>query len=185
LEAKWTEPRYETVSKWLKRRVAALVKKDPDVEDDTSKAAKHRATQQTVIKARLGLLGPHSAVGADEAGEAIYQMVHRAASASATANATASSPSLVYVHFQSMPARAGATIGQYRAELRRLHKLMGSPASFPFYLAEVPLWPTEAFHKIESLPLGDNETDKSVRAAIGSTRLFDFGDPQIEDIAYT
>jgi hypothetical protein len=184
LEAKWTEPRYETVFERLEKSVAALVKADQGVEDNASKTAKHRAAQQAVINAWLDPLGLHRniPVWADKPGKAIYQMVHRAASASATASKTASSPSLVYVHFQPRPAGVGATTDQYRVDLRRLHKLMGSPANFPFYLAEVPLWPTEAFHKIASLPRGDNETDKSVRTAIGETRLFDFDDPKIERI---
>jgi hypothetical protein len=174
LEAKWTEPRYETVSKRLKNRVAKLVGADPN------NAEKHNSAEQAIIKGWLDLLGLHSntAVKFEDAGEAVYQMIHRAASACTTDRR----PSLLYVHFDPTSAGDGETTAQYRADLKHLHELMGKPIGFPFYLADVPLRPTEAFRAIELLPKGLPDTDIKVRDAIRSTRLFEFGDPSIDKI---
>lgn len=174
LEAKWTEPRYETVSVRLKNRVAKLIRNDPD------NAVRHDAAQRAVIKGWLSLLQRHSSqpIELEDVGEAVYQIVHRAASACASSR----SPSLAYLHFNPSPARGTATRAQYRADLRHLHQLLGSPHNFPFYFVEVPLQPTVAFREIESLPKGRLDTDRKIRDAISSTRLFEFGDPRVDKI---
>ena len=59
---------------------------------------------------------------------------------------------------------------------------MGSPAGFPFYLVEVQVKPTAEFNKIKHLQKGVSETDKTVRAALLSERLFEFGELHIQTI---
>jgi hypothetical protein len=174
IEAKWTEPRYETVSKRLKSRVAKLVKEDPSNND------KHHSAQLAVIQGWLNLLRPHSTVSLsfEDAGDAVYQMIHRAASACATGHR----PGLAYLHFEPGP-KSAATSAQYRTDLRKLHELLGGPINFPFYLVDVHLHLTEAFREIASLPKGKPDTDRRVRDAIRSTRLFEFGKPKMERIA--
>jgi len=174
IEAKWTEPRYETVSVRLRTRIAKLVRDDPD------NAEKHDAAQRAVVEGWLGLLRhvSNKPIRLEDVGEAVYQTLHRAASACAISRP----PSLVYLHFDPSPARGAATMAQYRADLQHLHRLLGNPLGFPFHLVALPLRPTVAFLAIESLPKRGPDTDRSIRNAVRSTRLFEFGDPQIEKI---
>src|SRR5262249_4386732 len=90
VEAKWTEPRYETVEMPLKSRVAALTRKD------LANTNTHLAAQQSVISSWLKMLSDEStsAANTEHFGDAVYQMVHRAASA----RASSSCPRLAYLH---------------------------------------------------------------------------------------
>lgn len=173
LEAKWTEPRYPSVARRLSSRVASLSAKDP------ARAAGFAIAEQTAIKAWLNLLGRHSNVlNIENSSQAIYQMVHRAASACGTSRA----PSLAYLHFSPSNGKSSASHQDYKSDLEYLHALMGSPKDFPFYLVELPLQPAAAFREIQSLKKGQDETDSQVREAIRSSRLFEFGEPAIERI---
>jgi hypothetical protein len=174
-EAKWTEPRYPTVSARLKNRVAELVKKE------TTKGMRdHQAEQEAVMVAWLDLLTAASDVPAklSDYGAAVYQTVHRAASACALSRP----PALVYLHFEPSPVKGAASTDQYRSDLRYLHELLGSPDRFPFYLVGVPLKMTKSFQAIAGLQRGAVETDRHVRKAITTSRLFEFGEPHIERI---
>jgi hypothetical protein len=173
LEAKWTEPRYQNVKKRLKSRIDASIKKDSTGKID------YEARERTVINMWLALLGTRSkCLSIEDAGETIYQMVHRAASACASPCA----PSLVYLHFSSPESRSTATLDHYRTDLEYLHSLIGAPDGYPFFLADLPLVPTKHFHTIQKLKKGTSETDSRVRDAIRLTKLFDFGKPSIERI---
>jgi hypothetical protein len=174
IEAKWTEPRYPTVSARLKSRVAELIKRDP------KSTRNHQAQQEEVIAAWLDLLTPLADAPATLSGygEAVYQTVHRAASACSLARP----PALVYLHFAPSPTKGSATSDQYRRDLRHLHHLLGSPDRFPFFFVEVPLTTTNFFDAIAGLQRGAVETDRKVRKAIMNTRLFEFGEPRIERI---
>ncbi|MGZ5038845.1 MAG: hypothetical protein ACXWGT_19040 [Usitatibacter sp.] len=175
IEAKWTEPRYPTVSARLKSRVAELVKRDL-----TKGTRDHQAEQEAVMAAWLGLLTAVSEEPAklSEYGAAVYQTVHRAASACSLSRPA----SLVYLHFEPSPVKGSASADQYRGDLRHLHRLLGSPDGFPFYLVGVPLTATSAFGAIAGLQRGAVETDRHVRKAIMTSRLFEFGEPHIERI---
>lgn len=174
IEAKWTEPRYPTVSARLKNRVAELVKKEP------KSTRNHQVEQEAVIAAWLDLLTAVSDKPAklSDYGSAVYQTVHRAASACALSRP----PALVYLHFEPSPAKGAATADQYRGDLEHLHQLLGSPDRFPFFLVGVPLTMTKSFQAIAGLQRGAVETDRHVRKAIMTSRLFEFGEPHIERI---
>jgi hypothetical protein len=174
IEAKWTEPRYPTVSARLKSRVAELVKRDP------RSARNHQMDQEAAIAAWLDLLTPladHPATLSGY-GDAVYQTVHRAASACTLSRP----PALVYLHFEPSPTKGAATTDQYRGDLKHLHQLLGSPDRFPFFLVGVPLTMTKSFQAIAGLQRGAVETDRHVRKAIMTSRLFEFGEPHIERI---
>jgi hypothetical protein len=175
IEAKWTEPRYEMVAKRLAGRIAKLIDKDP------GHAKEHEASQRAVIDGWLRLLGTNSKkpLSIEGVGDVVYQMIHRAASACSMSRF----PSLVYIHFEPTPAKGAASTSQYRADLQNLHRLLGGPGEFPFYLVKLPLRLSEAFMEIQSLRKGSPETDLRVRKAIGSARLFEFGEPHVERIS--
>jgi hypothetical protein len=161
IEAKWTEPRYETVA-------ARLSRKDSDSRDS-----------KEFVGGWLELLQPHAtkALYLDDFSTCVYQVVHRAASACALGRA----PSLAYLHF--VPATKGAaTSEQYLNDLSQVHALLGSPADFPFYFIELSMQPTKAFQAIEHLKKGDAKTGRMVRSALLASALFTFGEPSVRQI---
>ena len=147
IEAKWTEPRYDTVAKWLE---------------------KGSSNRQNVLEGWLGMLSKKYDSKFDKA---IYQMVHRAASASKTG----SKPGLAYLVFKPSPAPKAATSLQIYEDLKCLRTELGNPAGFPFYMIEVYMTPTDAFKAIELLSKGQDTTADQVRAALsGDKPLFTF-----------
>jgi hypothetical protein len=168
IEAKWTEPRYETVATRLAR--AGLNGKDPE---ELTKGSREFVTGW------LELLQPYSTkpLRLDDFAGCVYQIVHRAASACAMGKA----PMLAYLHFMSMGA-GGASSEQYLGDLAQVHALLGSPHGFPFYLVDLPLQPTRAFDAIRHLKKGVPETGQAVKAALLASELFEFGKPQVRRI---
>lgn len=155
VEAKWTEPRYEPVEEWLS-------------------AGSNRSNRESVFNGWLSLIQKHASktldIGAFK--DAVYQMVHRAASACATG----SKPGLAYLAFKySPPAPKAATSQQIHDDLKHLKDLLGNPAGFPFYLIEVYITPTDAFKAIELLSKGQDTTVLKVQDALsGDKPLFSF-----------
>jgi hypothetical protein len=153
-EAKWTEPRYDTVGKWLTKGPNPL-------------------NRRKVLTDWLGLLQKHAMheLHIEDFSEAVYQIVHRAASACAAGKM----PKLAYLVFKPSPDPKTAGIPKLHDDLTHLWNLLGSPKGFPFYLVEVRLSPTPAFKAIESLPKRDKATAQQVSDALfGSDRLFNF-----------
>jgi len=165
VEAKWTEPRYETVEKRLKRKDP----KDPE-----------GVNAEAFVGGWLELLQPFAAkpLRLNDFSMAVYQMVHRAASASAMSR----SPSLIYLHFDLAGGSGGTSTDQYHTDLTYLHNLLGKPLNFPFHLVEVRIKLTSAFIALEHLKKGLPETDLAVRSALLSGRLFEFGETHIQTI---
>lgn len=161
IEAKWTEPRYETVGKWLKQ-------------------GKSEDNRRQVMAGWLQLLQPFapSPLQVDEFTDAIYQMVHRAASACPVNK----HPRLAYVHFTPPPDARAATTDQYRDDLTHLHGLLGNPAGFPFRLVEVRATRTPEFEKIALLRKGSAETSEPVRRALRKGGLFEFALQEVHAI---
>lgn len=174
VEAKWTEPRYESVAGRLESRIRTLMKEDPQNAD------KHVATQRAVIQAWLGLLSRRASapLGIDQCRNVVYQMIHRAASACHMPGSTA----LLYLHFEPSPAKGAAQHADYAADLAHLRDLLGKPAEFPFYLVTLPLRLRTEFAAIANLPRRMDATDDAVRQAIVKSKLFDFGVPKIDCI---
>ncbi|MCX6832565.1 MAG: hypothetical protein NT028_10645 [candidate division Zixibacteria bacterium] len=155
VEVKWTEPRYDTVGKWLTKGPNPL-------------------NRCKVLTGWLGLLQKHAMheLYIEDFSGAVYQMVHRAASACAVGKM----PRLAYLVFKPSPDPRTADIQTIHKDLTNLWSLLGNPKGFPFYLVEVHLSPTAAYKAIESLPKRDKATAEQVKAALfGSDRLFKFG----------
>lgn len=173
VEAKWTEPRYPNVAR-------RMVPTSKQINEATASGRDWREGQEELLDGWLELMRPYSTreLSLANLSDAVYQMVHRAASACAMAR----SPMLLYLHFEPEPTGRAASTAQYRADLGNLHRLIGSPSAFAFYLVEVPIAPTEAFHGIEGLKKGHPSTDRIVRSALRTTKLFEFGKPAVEKI---
>lgn len=173
VEAKWTEPRYESVARRLLRRTE-LRKKYPSVES----LALDREHQEAEVRAWLSRLQPLAYESLTTAGMAdvVYQMIHRAASAVATGL----SPSLLYLHFEDTEIRYGASTGTYKTDLADLHKKLGRPSGFRFYVATQPIQRTAAFRTIEGLSRTQSSTRAAVREAIKAGPLFIYGAADIE-----
>jgi hypothetical protein len=154
VEAKWTEPRYDTVSEWLKK--GSYLQNRKDVLTGWLDLLQKHALHELLIEDFYG---------------AVYQMVHRAASACQAG----SNPKLVYLVFKPSPDSRTANIQTICDDLTHLWSLLGSPSTFPFYLVEIPLLPMTTFDAIASLPKGKAETARPVRAALSSNNpLFSF-----------
>jgi hypothetical protein len=152
IEAKWTEQRYETVGDRIGRE--------------------NTENRRQVMTGWLDLLQPHAArvLHVDDFHYAVYQMVHRAASACYKAER----PQLAYLHFTPDPSGKGATSAQYQSDLEHLQELLGNPAKFSFHLIEVEIRPTAAFEQIRKLPKTSAETARTVCAALQNGPLFEF-----------
>jgi hypothetical protein len=154
IEAKWTEDRYETVKSWLQKGSGS-------------------SNRQTVLDGWLGLLQQRSTLPLNPASfsDAVYQMVHRAASACDAGN----DPRMAYLIFSPDPNQQPSNTSQLRKDLGHLWNLLGRPERFPFFLVEVQISSTAAFNAIKSLQKGQASTASQVRnALLGSTPLFHF-----------
>lgn len=161
IEAKWTEPRYETVGDWLKKGT-------------------NRQNRDNVLSAWLGLLQKHvkPTLNVEVFSDIVYQMLHRAASACSAGR----NPKLTYLLFKPSPDPKTADIRTIRDDLTNLWKILGNPSTFPFYMVVVQLSPMDAFHSISSLPKGNEATHEAVRDALYNERLFDFSENEIYTI---
>lgn len=166
VEAKWTEPRYETVAKRIR-------KPESDGGDPRRK-----------VDGWLKYLQPFATrdLRVDDVLEVVYQVLHRAASACAVASVNQLQPHLVYLHFHPSPLPTSATTSQYVADLRHLHALLGNPDGVKFTVVEMPLKPTAAFEIIKDLDKRAKESSAQVKAALCSGPLFTFGKPLITQI---
>lgn len=166
IEAKWTEPRYDEVRVWLKKSEAA---------ESSFRALKadHSKNRRDVLNGWLSLIQDRVSekLNCDDFSSAIYQMVHRAASACSAGTRS----TLVYLQFCPLPDGCPVE-SRLMVDLRRLHALLGSPPDFPFWLAKVTAKPTPMFDQIKGLPKGNQQTAEVVRAALHGEPLFTFTD---------
>lgn len=161
IEGKWTEPMYETVANWLK-------------------SGNNRPNKESVLDGWLSLLRRHTAkpLYAGDFDTAIYQMVHRAASA-----ATAERPHLAYFLFEPSPDKRAASPSEVFGKLTDLWNRLGKPATFLFHLVEIEATPLPAYEAIRLLPKGEESTAEAICAALqASDPLFRFGVYQIQQI---
>lgn len=157
IEAKWTEPPYENVDRWL-------------AGDDSNR--------REVMSGWLSLLQPHARehLRLDDFRAARYQMVHRAASACATGL----SPRVAYLQFAPSPTGTRSLHReQLLADAQHLRDLLGDSA-FPILVFEAQIRPTEAFEAIKNLPKGTAATASAVLKTLSSnTQLFNFDSIQL------
>lgn len=151
IEAKWTEPPYPTVKKWLGR-----------VPTDN---------RSQVMSGWLSLIKRFGAPSTEFNlfHDIVYQTIHRAASACATADR----PQLTYLQFSS--ARRAAAAEKHREDLNCLYAALGPASGLKMGLVEVVVEPTDAFAPLAKLPKNLPQTSAAVRAALTSaTPLFRF-----------
>jgi hypothetical protein len=154
VEAKWTEPQYETIAKWLAK-------------------GSNPNNRREVLDGWLSLLRKHATRHSpkEDFSSAVYQIVHRAASACASGEM----PKLAYLVFKPSPDSTAANIKVIYNDLANLWILLGRPEKFPFFVVEVKLSHTVAFDEIGSLPKGNKSTAERIRTALlGNNQLFDF-----------
>lgn len=163
IEAKWTEPRYESVKTRLGR---------PDSDG---------GDPRITMEGWLRHLRPFARgeLKSEGVGEVVYQVLHRAASVCATATAQELRPVLAYLHFHPSPLKSSATTEMYVEDLQRLRRAMGEPTSFSMHVVEMPLQPLPAFAAIQNLDKHSASSAKAVRSAICATPLFELGEPHI------
>lgn len=154
IEAKWTEPMYETVYEWLGSEAP-------------------QPNRQQVLEGWLSLLQRHSATELNplDFSKCTYQMVHRAASAAAAG----SSARMAYLLFKPSANSQTATSETIFSQLNQLWALIGKPQSFPFFVVEVTIEPTAEFESIRHLPKSQKDTSDAVTAALlDDEPLFEF-----------
>jgi hypothetical protein len=166
IEAKWTEPRYQTVSEWLPLEVNT----ETNLEDNRTQ----------VLQGWLDLLQPQASdlLKIDNFSGVVYQLVHRAASVCERSDR----PKLAYLRFTPNPDGILAGHEDYRADLACLHALLGRPSRFAFYAVEVPIRPTPAFQSLRRESGTSCDLGQRVRGFLLEERLFEFGTPTIEII---
>ena len=153
IEAKWTEPMYDTVQKWIAK-------------------GKDEANRRLVLDGWLQLLQQRVEKELKPADfeSSIYQMVHRAASAAAAGE----NPRLAYLLFKPSHDSKAATTDAIKQQLELLWSALGSPSNFPFYVIEITVTEEEAYQPLKALPKNE-ETSEAVSAALqGDSPLFGF-----------
>ncbi|MHC2069764.1 DUF6946 family protein [Bremerella sp. T1] len=153
IEAKWTEPMYDTVRQWIPK-------------------GKDEANRRLVLDGWLQLLQQRVEKELKPADfeSSIYQMVHRAASAAAAGE----NPRLAYFIFKPSPTPRAATADAIKQQLELLWSALGSPSNFPFYVIEITVTEEEAYQPLKALPKNE-ETSEAVSAALqGDSPLFGF-----------
>ena len=145
IEAKWTESMYETVRKWF------------------------GAGGENRQKVRDGWIAQLRQTYSASFDDVVYQMLHRAASASYAGK----KPQLAYFLFKSPSLPQSTSTREILDELERLWNLLGD-AKFPFDVVEIGIHPLPLF---EGLPKAKGTgTVEAVQTALqGSEPLFDFG----------
>lgn len=160
IEAKWTEPRYDIVSEWLKEGM-------------------NIQNRLNVLSGWIDLINKHfpTPFKYEQFNTVVYQMLHRAASACETEK----SPKLAYLLFEPSPDPKTVEPTIIEKDLRTFYSMLGNPLSFPFYLIKIELSCTAAFQKIEKLEKGTSDTAIKVKNALRNDRLFDFSDVRITE----
>jgi hypothetical protein len=163
IEAKWTESRYETVERRIRK---------PEADG---------ADPRKTVEGWLGYLQPYASrpLLIDDFADAVYQTVHRAASACAVATAKQLRPELVYLHFHPSPSRKTATTAQYVSDLRHLRALLGVESGLGITVVEMSLEPTAAFREIQDLDRHQRVSADTVLAALCHGPLFEFRAPEV------
>jgi hypothetical protein len=161
IEAKWGEPRYETVAELLERGGGS-------------------GNRREVLSGWLELLRDHASLSLrpEDVSEVVYQLIHRAASACSAGK----SPGLAYLSFSPPPPGCGPD-DHLKADLAKLLRSIHSRPSLFARVLEVQLEPTTEFLQLSSLPKGSSDTGRQVRAALLDGPLFKFLGHRVELVA--
>jgi len=170
IETKWTEPRYDEVGVWLNKGDTVQNRYDEPKGDPNRRA---------VLAGWVSLLQPrvNRKLDVDDFHSAVYQMVHRAASACSAGKL----PTLMYLQFRPLPDGSPAE-SCMMDDLRYLHSLLGSPPNVPFWLAKVEARPNPAFEQIRTLSRGLPQTAQRVRDALRGEPLFTFNNISFQPV---
>lgn len=160
VEAKYTEPPYQTVAEWL--------------------GSPPSSNKQQVLEGWLKLIesatGIQLTVGC--VGNCTYQMIHRTASACFPTGKTMRS--VVYQYFDLAPINLANNhqVSYYQGQLRNLTTLLHRPKQLRFYLVVCPLHKTPQFLSLEAQWLaGKRKLSAQVKRELIAGSLFTFGSP--------
>ena len=153
IEAKYTEPKYETVQVWLR------------TSDN----------RRQVLTGWLKLI--NNTVGAnltiDDVTEWTYQVIHRTAS---VCHLNAKRRIVIYQYFG--PTNVGQSY--YESQLAALSKLIGKPGEMDFYLMCIPLKKHRAYQNLEnSWRSGERDLSEQVKKGLIDRTLLDFVAPTV------
>jgi len=149
IEAKYTEPRYETVGSWL----------GPNPTQN----------RQDVLSGWLSLISSVAgkAVEVESVRDLPYQLIHRTASACST---DVADRALVHLIFGE---GAGA---HYVEDIAALDRILGEPSGLAMHVFRVPVQPEPAFTSLaKRWDAGERELGDDVRQALLAGPLFRFG----------
>jgi hypothetical protein len=152
IEAKYTEPAYETVKQWLAR---------PGKEN-----------RQLVLEGWLSLIERATGVrlAAAQVPECPYQLIHR------TASACFPQVKRRWVIYQLFSKNDRGYYGQHLSDL---HHLLGMQGTLSFGVLLSPLKGSAEYSKIEARwERGERDLSREVRAGLLSGTLFEFSDVQ-------
>lgn len=160
IEAKWTEPRYPTVDKWINNGAS-------------------RSNRLKVLNGWFHYLNKYSlhSITYESMESQVYQMIHRAASiCSLNTN-----PIMAYLLFTEEYIPEDTYY--IEKDLSTFWKLLGKPSSFPFYFIQIKIEPNSNFQKLKLLQKGKVETREAVMKALRDENdLFSFKDFKIRKI---
>lgn len=161
IEAKYTEPRYETVKKW---------RGDPP-----------SMNKKKVLEHWLGMIQPFSTVQleAECVSETVYQMVHRTASACFERTPEESKVGMVYQVF----VEDGEPHVDYAKDLGRLSAALAPVDCLKLALQVVQLSPNQSYKSLKArVEKNSGDTAMLVRKAVLSESLFEFEPRPLEII---
>lgn len=147
IEAKWREPRYQTVREWLTGH-----RDDNGIESRGEAEARPEDNRTEVLFGWLELLQSQAlcSLQCEHVSDVVYQMLHRAASVCAASE----HPQLAYLQFKLLSdgQPEDRVPPHHYDDLKSLHNVLGQPARFQLHAIEWPMRATEAFHALQSSP---------------------------------
>jgi hypothetical protein len=155
IEAKYTEPQYDSVKKWLGEQPAE--------------------NKVQVLKGWLGLIenGTGKRLHSDDVVEITYQMIHR------TASACYPKVKQRFVVYQCF-ALDGSMKSYYKEQLSKFSGLLGSPDNLGLFLVNHPVIKSHEYKQLEALwHSGKRHLELQVKKGLIDGKLLEFGDPDI------
>lgn len=158
VEAKYTEPEYESVSEWL------------DVPETYNR--------QQVLRGWLGLINRVTDVDLqpEDVSDCTYQLIHRTASA---CYPQVEARVVVYQCFDV----SGDQAVYYRNQLMYLNRLLRKSERLTFYLLTIPLKKSKQYQELQaSWKAGNRNLSRAIKQGLTAGTLTDFNTATIERI---